>query len=80
MGDGVVSVDAERHEDVGGGVGDAGLEELDGFAGDISGIPWDSRTPDDIREHVQKSHTEICQKKFFDCLFSAGIEKSINLC
>ena len=61
MRDGVVAVDAEGHQDVGAGVGDAHLQELDHLAGHVARTPLHREAPHDVREHVQQAHGEICK-------------------
>ena len=66
MGDGVVSVDAERHQDVGGGVGDDHLEEPDELAGQQPRLPRHGHLPDDVRGDRQQSNAEVGQGEVHD--------------
>lgn len=59
MCNGVVTVDAEGDQDIGGRICDARLHELDHFAGHIPGTPFDGDAPHDIRQHVQQSHAQV---------------------
>ena len=59
MCDGVVSVDAEGHEDVGGGVGDHDLEEPDHLAGQQPRLPGHRHLPHDVRRHGEQPHAEV---------------------
>lgn len=52
MGDGVVSVDGQRHQDVGGGVRHHGLQEADDLAKDVAGVPGHRNPPGDVSGHV----------------------------
>lgn len=52
MGDGVVSVDTQRHQDVCAAVGDCSLQEFDQLAGGISGTPLNRDAPHNIREYI----------------------------
>ena len=66
MGDGVVSVDAERHQDVGGGVGDDHLEEPDELAGQQPRLPRHGHLPHDVRGDRQQSNAEVGQGEVHD--------------
>ncbi len=59
MGDGVVSVDAESDEDVGGAVGHQTLDEPDGLAGEDARLPAHRDLPDDVCGHGQQAHGQI---------------------
>ena len=60
MGDGVISVDAERDEDVGGAVRDEALHEADGLAGEDARLPAHRDLPDDVRGDWQQAHRQVC--------------------
>jgi len=57
--DGVVSVDAHGHQDVGGRVCDDGLREADDLAGQVARPPGHGGAPNDVGQHVEQSHTQI---------------------
>ncbi len=56
MRDGVVSVDAEGDEYVGGAVGDEALHEADGLAGEDARLPAHRYLPDDVCRDRQQAH------------------------
>lgn len=56
MRDGIVPVDTESHQHIGGRIGDAGLGEADCLASDVSGLPGYRHPPDDVRQHAEQSH------------------------
>ena len=66
MGDGVVSVDAERHQDVGRGVGDDHLEEPDELAGQQPGLPGHGHLPHDVSGHGEQPHAQVGQGQVHD--------------
>jgi hypothetical protein len=57
--DGVVAVDAERHQDVRRRVRHKHLRETNDFTRNISRVPGDCDLPDDVREDTDYSHTQI---------------------
>ena len=66
MGDGVVSVDAEGHQDVGGGVGDHHLQEPDQLAGQQAGLPGHRHLPHDVRRDGEEAHAEVGEGEVHD--------------
>ena len=66
VGDGVVSVDAEGHQDVGGGVGDHHLEEPDQLAGQQAGLPGHRHLPHDVRRDGEEAHAEVGEGEVHD--------------
>ena len=72
MGDGVVSVDAEGHEHVGGGVGDDHLEEPDELAHEQPRLPCHGHLPHNVSGHGQQSHAEVGQRQVHDEEVHAG--------
>lgn len=52
MGDGVVSVDRQRHEHIGGGVRHHRLQEAYDLAEDVTGVPGHRNPPGDVGGHV----------------------------
>ena len=66
VGDCVVSVDAEGHQDVGRGVGDDHLEEPDQLAGQQSGLPGHGDLPHDVRGDGEQPHAEVGQGEVHD--------------
>ena len=66
MGDGVVSVDAEGHQHVGGGVGDHHLEESDQLAGQQAGLPGHRHLPHDVRGDGEEADAEVGQGEVHD--------------
>lgn len=60
MRDGVVAVDAERHQHVSRRVGRQALHELDELAGQIARFPRHGDAPNDIGQHVQQPDAQIC--------------------
>ena len=61
VGDGVISVDAERHQDIGRCIGDDHLEEPDELAGQQPGLPGHGHLPHDVRGHGEQPHAEVGQ-------------------
>ena len=66
MGDGVVSVDAQRHQDVGRGIGDHHLEEPDELAGQEPRLPGHRHFPNDVGWHGEQPHAEVSQGQVHD--------------
>lgn len=60
MRDGVVAVDAERHEHIRRGVCRQALHELDELARQVARFPRHRDPPNDIGQHVQQSDAQIC--------------------
>lgn len=59
----IVSINAQSDQHISGRISNASLQEFNQFAGQISSTPFDRNAPNDIRRHVQKSHTQICKCK-----------------
>lgn len=66
MGDGVIAVDTEGHEDVGGGVGDDYLEEPDELAHEQPRLPGHGHLPHDVSGHGEQTNTEVGQGQMHD--------------
>lgn len=62
MRDGVVSVDAEGDQDVGGAVSNRGLEEPDELTGRVAGVPLDRYPPYQVRQHAYQAHHQVWNK------------------
>ncbi len=73
VGDGVVAVDAERHQHVVGGVGDDALQEADDLAGHQAGVPGDGDLPDDVRQHGDEADAEVRGRQVLDEEVHAGL-------
>ena len=85
MSDGVVTVNAERHQDVGGGVGDHALQEFDEFAEDFTVVPADSGAPNDVGQNLKEAHAEVGGGQMLDeeihaWLMTLGKQKSAQHC
>lgn len=59
MRDGVVAIDAQRHQHVRGGVRDAALHEANALAGHVAGTPRHRDAPHDVGEHVQQADAQV---------------------
>ena len=80
VGDGIVPVDAERHQDVGGAVGDQQLAELDHPAGGEASLPGDGELPTDVDQDGEQSDAQVCgckvgDEKVHPRLPRSGVEK-----
>ena len=73
MGDGVVAVNAEGDEDVGGGVGDNALHEFDEFAENEARIPRDGDAPNDVGLNLDETHTEVSCGQILDEEIHSGL-------
>ena len=76
MGDRVVPVDAQRHQHVGGAVGDQQLAELDHPAGGEAGLPGDGQLPPDVHEDGEQAHAQVCGGKMGDEEVHSGLSRS----
>ena len=76
MGDGVVSVDAERHQDVGGAVGDQQLAELDHPAGGEAGLPRDGELPPNVDQDREQADAQVCGREVSDEKVHPGLPGS----
>lgn len=61
MGNRIVAIDTERHQDIGGRVRDPHLDEPYHLAGHVPGQPRDGNPLHDVRQHAQQTDAEICE-------------------
>lgn len=59
MCDGVVSIDAERHQDISRSIRGEALHELNKLARQVARFPRHRDAPNDVGQDIQQSHAQI---------------------